>query len=200
MTVVAAVVCAFLARILQALPEEERTTGILSILLILFILLAYVVFSFWWRSWLAKKAGPSRFIARGPYTSWFHILGILGCIFCLASMAGGMYLITLDRGIGTIYTVAYLFWTSAAIACNYLLGVFVWDVDPKSVDLRENGVVLGAKHFIPWNYLTGFRWNGINKKLMLFTERGLTEWYVPEAARSELSAELENFIRVKEAL
>jgi len=198
-TALAALLCACLARAVRSLPKEEQTNGTLFVLAILVGFLVYVAIAFVWRSFLEKKAGKSQFFSRGSLKSFFHISGLFNCLLCLGCMIASLLLLTDKTSSSTCWSLAIQFCLFGAWSINYLLSVFVWKVDSGSIDVRDEGLLLGVGHFVPWDFLHGFRWNKFTNKLMLLNENGFTEWPVVADRKAELHEEIEKYLPYKES-
>ena len=199
-TAVISVVCAVLTAVLRRLPEEQQIRGALFILLMVFICLAALVFFHVRRARIEKQGGLSHFITRAPLTSWFHFFGIASCIGTLVMMGVGLAFVAVGKdGVSVLsyWDFAYLFWMVGAFAGKYLVCAFLWKTSPNSVDVRENGLILGTFMFLPWGTFHGFRWNKFTKKLMLLREGRFIEWKVAENQRESLEQALANFIPKK---
>ena len=195
------VLCAVLAAVLQRLPKEHQTRGALFILLMVFICLAALAFFHIRRARVENQAGLSHYITRAPLTSWFHFFGILSCVGVLLMMVFGLVSVTVDQFMPdafSFWNFAYLIWMLGAFCGKYLISTFLWKTNPKSVDVRTNGLILGTFMFLPWKHFHGFRWNQYTKKLMLLSEGRFIEWKVPANQREPLEKVLVGFIPKKE--
>ena len=190
-------VCAVLATVSRRLPKEQQAKGALFILVMALICLAVVVFFYVYRGYIERQAGPSRFITKAPLTSWYHILGIASCVAVLAIMVIG--LVSASRNDGKTFLLQnwfwlYLAWSLVASSSKYLISAFLWKINPKSVDVRTNGLILGFFMFVPWGRFTGFRWNIYSRDLMLLSEGNFLERKVPANQRDSLEQALLDFL------
>jgi len=198
-TIGMSVVCAVLATVLRRLPEEQQTKGGLFILAMVLICFAALAIYYFRRAYVEKRAGGSHFITTAPLTSWFHIGGIASCTATLVLMAIGLVTVSKDHlALWGIWQYVYLSWILVAFSGRYLISAFLWKTNPKSVDVRENGLVLGAFMFLPWEHFHGFRWNKFTKKLMLLSKGRFIEWKVHESQREPLEKALIGFLPKKE--
>lgn len=199
-TVGASVVCAVLASVLHRLPKEQQAKGSLFILLMMFVCLSVLVLFYTLRARVEKRAGPRHFITMTPLSSWFHVFGILSCVLTLGVMVVGLCNVAGTEGMSDVFLIwhfGYFIWMVGAYASNYLINAFLWKTDPKSVDVRQNGIILGRFQFVPWSSLRGFRWNQYTQDLMMLMDGRFAEWKVPVSQRAQLEAELEKFIPKK---
>ena len=197
-TAFAAVLCAFLARIVQRLPKESQTAGALFVVAILGGMLVYVAVRFVLWSQLHQRAGARELLTAGA-TMWIHhIMGIFFCAVSLFQMA--LAILTLSSDSNKISSWASLLnlCVPSALALNYLMDLFVWKVDKNGVDVRENGLILGNWHFLPWSSVSGFRWNKFTNKLMLLGSGAIVECGVPEDHKDALAAALEKHVPFQE--
>lgn len=198
-TVLAALLCAFLTRLIRMLAPEEQFTGIAFVLAILIGMLAYITGSVIFRSRIEKRAGARQFFSSGSRVSFHHLLGCFWCTLWMACMA----LLLWSRSRTETSTLLSV-WPDllqisvfGSFSLNYLLNTFIWKVSPGSIDVRENGLIIGGWQLFPWNSLTGYRWNKFSKKLTLFREGGFVECNVPEQHKAALAKEIERFIPFK---
>ena len=116
-------------------------------------------------------------------------------------MVFGLVSVTVDQFMPdafSFWNFAYLIWMLGAFCGKYLISTFLWKTNPKSVDVRTNGLILGTFLFLPWKHFHGFRWNQYTKKLMLLSEGRFIEWKVPANQREPLEKVLVGFIPKKE--
>ena len=202
-TIGASVLCAVLATVLRQLPEEQQMKGTLFILAMIFVCAAGLVLCYYFRSIAEKQAGPSNFKTKAPLSSWFHIFGISSCVFALVVMAAGLWSITgteKTSDLFQIWEIAYFVCMSGGYAGYYLINAVLWKTNPKSIDVRQNGIIFGTFLFVSWPKIDGFRWNKFSQKLMTSINGRFFESKVPKSQQARLEAELEKFIPKMEGL
>ena len=196
-TACVSVVCAVLASVLRRLPKEQQTKGAIFIFSIIFICLVTLAI-FYFLRWRAEKlAGPSHFITKAPLSSWFHFFGILSCALTLGIMVIGLWSIVSLEDTSTIWSFASSALLLGAFTGNYLMNALLWKTNPASLDVRQNGIIFGTFKFVPWSRFHGFRWNQYTHKVTLLMDGRFGEWNVPANQRSQLEAELGEFIPKK---
>ncbi len=60
-------------------------------------------------------------------------------------------------------------------AVNYTVARLWWRIDPRGIEVRQQGLVLGAFSFYPWDAITRYTWSGQSRhQLNLFVKRNGT--------------------------
>lgn len=198
-TVWASILCSLFAASLRGLPKEQKTNGIVFIVIALVLCLGAFAYCYFRRVRVERLAGPRHYISRSRMTSWFHILGVCSCFASTGFMIFGLSSIQLvgDASGLVLWNMIYMTWMFGIWAGNYLLNVLVFKTDSRSIDVSQNGIIIGVSQFIPWTHIIGFRWNQYTDELMLLFDGNFIDLPVSPDEREALERELLKFIRKK---
>ncbi|MEM7453302.1 MAG: hypothetical protein AAF456_02995 [Planctomycetota bacterium] len=196
--VVASIVFAFLGNVLQNLTVKDWWRVMAYVGALIAIGLTLLVLAMNRRARAERKAGPSHLLVHGALTTWYHIAGITNSTLTLLVITGGLVKVAMPDAYFPALTSFLSMMTYIPIlvltAGSYFVCMVWWKVGPKTIDIRENGVIIGPFHFTSWQYLRGFKWNQFSKKLMLMTEGGYIEHKIPARKREKVAETLRNFL------
>ena len=192
------VVFAILGTILRNLPVQHWWGVMAYVSGVTVVGLVLLALAMRRRALAEIKAGPSRLVVKGALSSWYHIGGITTTLVTLLVISGGLIKVAMPDGeypalsnfIGLITWSPFLMLTSG----SYFVCMVWWKVGPWALDIRENGVIIGAFYFTEWKYLRGFKWNKFSNKLMLLTDSGFIEHVIPKHAREDVAEALREFL------